>query len=432
MQLNEGQEAAAQAVFQFLLSEDKEFILTGPAGVGKTFMMQHIADNIMEQYRNGCRLLGIPIRLNKFQFTATTNKAAEVLRNSTGEDVMTVHSYLGLKVREDFKKGTYKLETTGASVIHTGVVLFVDESSMIDTILKGFIDKFMDDTCKIIYVGDHCQMAPVGEIISPIYQNPRHFVALTQPVRNAGQPALMALCNQLRATVETGIFKPIIEVPGVIDYIGDVELKDLLDNQFVDEDINARILCYTNARVQEYNEYIREVRGYPDVFQPGEILVNNNGIEFGKIMMRVEQQFRVMEIVKQPYDKEIDKPSGTTMEVYDIRIRATGGSEYFELVVSIPTDPAHYTRLCKYYASRREWDTFWHLKKNYPDLRQKDAATVYKAQGSTYEWVICDLANIDAKCFDADQVARMVYVAASRPTTRLYLYGRLTGKFNRS
>lgn len=431
MQLNEGQEAAAQAVFQFLLSEDREFILSGPAGVGKTFMMDYIATNIMEQYRNGCKLLGIPITLNRVQFTATTNKAAEVLRNSIGQDAMTIHSFLGLKVREDFRKGTYKLEPTGASVVHSHTVLFCDESSMIDKVLHGFISKFLDNSCKIIYVGDHCQMAPVGETLSLIYENPKHFVTLTQPVRNAGQPALMALCNQLRDTVETGVFKPIQEVPGVIDYIDDTKLKDLLDNQFCDEDLNARILCYTNARVQEYNEYIREVRGYPDLFQPGEILVNNNGMEFGKIMLRVEQQFRVMEIVKQPYDLELDPRTGTSLEVYEIRIRAVG-RESFEIVVKIPTDPEHYNKLCKHYASLKNWDIFWHLKKNYPDLRQKDAATVYKAQGSTYEWVIADLANIDAKCFDPEQVARMLYVAASRATTRIYFYGRLTGRYNRS
>jgi hypothetical protein len=44
--------------------------------------------------------------------------------------------------------------------------------------------------------------------------------------------------------------------------------------------------------------------------------------------------------------------------------------------------------------------------------------------------VFLDLGNI-GKCTDDDQVARMLYVGASRATTRLVLYGQLPARFAR-
>lgn len=99
-----------------------------------------------------------------------------------------------------------------------------------------------DNTCKIIYLGDHCQMAPVFEKISPIYETPKGFTLLTQAMRNAGQPALMNLCTQLRHTVETLEFYAIEEVPGVIDYVSGDDAYQCIIDIFKVEDPSARIL----------------------------------------------------------------------------------------------------------------------------------------------------------------------------------------------
>ncbi|TJX12618.1 MAG: hypothetical protein E5W21_36750, partial [Mesorhizobium sp.] len=48
--LNDGQKAAADAFLEFLFSDDKEFIISGPAGVGKTYLMNYIIDNTMPRY----------------------------------------------------------------------------------------------------------------------------------------------------------------------------------------------------------------------------------------------------------------------------------------------------------------------------------------------------------------------------------------------
>jgi ATPase subunit of ABC transporter with duplicated ATPase domains len=47
LSLNQGQEEATNAVFQFLFSADKEFSVSGPAGTGKTTLMKHIFDHTL-------------------------------------------------------------------------------------------------------------------------------------------------------------------------------------------------------------------------------------------------------------------------------------------------------------------------------------------------------------------------------------------------
>lgn len=424
MTLNSGQNTAATAVFQFLMSDDKEFRLSGPAGVGKTYMLQHIMQTVMQEYQDACKLLDIAPKITTIDLTATTNKAAEVLRTSSGFPTSTIHSFLNLRVYDDYNTGKSKINKTGAWVVHSNVLIFVDEASMVDTPLHRLLLEGTDNTCKIVYVGDHCQMAPVFESISPIYKDrSTNFVELIEPVRNADQPALMNLCSQLRDTVKTGIFKPIVSVKGVIDYIDDTELQNILDTQFIDEHVDGRVLCFTNYRVHEYNDYIRDIRGYGADFTEGEVLISNSAyLHNNKPSLSVEQEVEVFSVEGDPYMKTISTDN-TKMEVYKLQLNNING-----IIVEIPKDKQHYNELLKYYKGRKDWSVFYHLKNNYPDLRQKDAATVYKAQGSTYDFVILDLTNIGT-CRKPDQVARMLYVGASRPKTRIYLYGQLPERY---
>ena len=45
--LNQGQQAASDNFFEFLLSDEKEMIISGPGGCGKTHLMGHMIDEVM-------------------------------------------------------------------------------------------------------------------------------------------------------------------------------------------------------------------------------------------------------------------------------------------------------------------------------------------------------------------------------------------------
>tara|TARA_B110000902_G_scaffold89221_1_gene105950 strand:+ start:5459 stop:6775 length:1317 start_codon:yes stop_codon:yes gene_type:complete len=423
LSLNQGQEEAANAVFQFLFSADKEFSVSGPAGTGKTTLMKHIVDHTLKEYQDSCTLLGKRYIDYELVLCATTNKAAEVLAQSTGLETKTIHSFMNLKVFDDFKTGESKVSRTNSWTVHNNSLIFIDEASMIDSKLYEHIIQGTDNTCKIVYLGDHCQMNPVMEDISPVYRKPKHSAILTEPMRNAGQPALIALCDALRHTVETQEFFQITAVPGVIDYLPPAQAEQFIDSTFNEEESGARVLVYSNNRAKEYLEYIRNLRGYPDLFSVGERLISNSSLQFGKIHFRVEEEFVVESIVKQPYDLAFNTADkNATLQVYEASIKSVRSKSSFTMI--IPVDMDHYKALMKFYAKQKNWTVFYHLKNNYPDLRQKDAATVYKAQGSSYDTVFLDLNNI-GKCTDSDQLARMLYVGASRAKSRLVLFGEL-------
>lgn len=422
--LNAGQQHAADKCMEFLFSSEKEFIISGPAGVGKTYLMSYIIDNIIPRYHEMCKIMGIKAEYDDVVMTATTNKAADVLSKSVKRPTQTACSFFNLTVKDDYATGQSYLKQTSMWKIHQRKVIFVDESSMVDTAQWM---KFHEGTanCKLIYVGDRHQLAPVHEDLSPVYKHNAPMVELLQPVRNANQPALMAVCQQLRDTVGSGVFKPIQIVPGVIDLLDGQQMQDEIYHQFQQQTHEARILAYTNKRVIEYNDHIRAIRQLPSVFTAGEFLVNNTVYHHRKGTISVEME---LEVLKNhgPDRILIDKEHDVYLDVNFLDIQDSFGDIITR--VASPTNRTHFDQLVKHYARMKNWRQMYELKNNFADLRPRDAATVHKSQGSTYDTVFVDLGNIST-CNIPNQVARMLYVAFSRAKTRVFLYGNLANKY---
>lgn len=419
--LNQGQKEAAEAFFQFLFSEEKEFIISGSAGVGKTYLMEYIINNTLPRYYEICKLMGLPPVYNEIIMTATTNKAAEVLASIIKRATQTIHSFLNLRVVDDYTTGETSTIKTNAWMIHSNKIIFIDECSMIDKGLYGVIHEGTQN-CKIVYVGDHNQLAPVQESLSPIYKHNTPFYELTQQMRNNKQPALMAVCDQLRQTVQTGRFMPIHTEMGVIELLDGPQMEALVQQHFAQQTLNSRILAYTNKRVLDYNDHIRTIRNLPVAFQPGELLINNSVFKLNKRSIAVEAG---IEILKNN-GSDVVKIGDVTLDV-DIIDFKTHLADYFS-GVKVPKDKDHYIKLIKYFASRKNWEKYFYLKNEFPDFRPRDAATVHKSQGSTYDTVFIDLGNIST-CRQPDQAARMLYVAFSRAKSKVYLYGELSPKY---
>lgn len=427
--LNQGQQNGADLFFEFLHSDGDVFAISGTAGTGKTFLMSVLHTRIMEEYRSSCRLLGQVPRYTDAVFTATTNKAAEVLSEAINQSVKTIHSFLGLKVKEDYKTGKTFLQETQNTTPKSGLIVFIDECSMIDRELLMWIRKLLKG-CKLVFVGDHAQMAPVGEDRSELYNglDKSTLVVLTEPVRNAGQPALVQLCAQLRETVETGIFKPIEPVDGAIYYLTDEEMVSGLHHVFQDLDPSSRILCYTNSRVQAFNGYIREeVRHRPAKPMPGDIMVVAQAYASGKTNLSVESE---MEIVETSEPRQFSIANEVFVWGWSLTIRRPG-SQGEGISVDVTSEPHIVSEELKSLSRRKRWGEFFDLKAKFADLRPKDACTVYKAQGSTYDTVFVDLGNIGTS-HDAGQVARMLFVAISRARSTVYLHGQLHGRYHNS
>lgn len=410
-------------------THQRELCISGPGGVGKTTLMGAVIDETIPRYYQMCELMNLPRIYEEVNMTATTNKAAEVLGRSTNRPTQTLHSLLKLRVFNDHLTGKTKISRGRDWAPLVKKVIFVDEASMMDSLLrKRLLESAVN--CKIIYVGDHCQLAPVGEEISPIYKDNLPFFELTQPMRNAEQPALMAVCQQLRETVITGIntgspkFHPIQVVPGVIDHMNQAEMTAEVARLFKDPSVRDRILCYTNKKVNRLNEYIRTVlRGMPPELTVGEYVVNNAAVINKKMTLRVEEEFEVTAlgpVVNHPIP-------GTSESVMVRNVTLSGQHGVFENV-PVPVDRDEVTRLIKDFTKQQDWTSKFYMSETFPDLRPRDACTVYKAQGSTYDTTLIDLSDI-SDCWDSNVVARMLYVAFSRAKNRIVLFGDLKGKY---
>lgn len=419
MQLTADQKRAADEFAVFMASHDSEFAISGPAGVGKTALLRYLRDN--RDHIVVCELLG-KRPITTWAFTATTNKAAEVLGAALGDEAKTIHSFFGFRVKPDFATGQTRIIKPPNHQVITDTVIVLDEASMVDPQLLRMIRESTLN-CKLIFVGDHCQMAPVMEDDSPVFREVTPVV-INQVVRSQHAPAITALNMQLRETVETGVFKPMQAVPGVIDFLTPAQAETEIRAHFIDQRGNARILAYTNRKVVALNRWIRNERQLPERLTEGEIVVANNAAEIldssSNQKTRVEQELTVLRVDPDTTETIVAKDK-RWFEVPCYNVLTTGG------LLRVPIDPYGLTQLSKLFAKLADWPAHFKCKEDFADLRPLDACTVYKAQGSTYTTVFIDLSDIGT-CTNAAQAARMLYVACSRPTHRICFFGELPAR----
>src|SRR5690606_33791538 len=363
--------------------------------------------------------------------TAMTNKAAEVLSQATGRPTSTIHSHLGLKVIEDYETGAMKLQTTRNTSIHSREIIFIDEASMIDKKLRQFLKQLVDSTCKIVYVCDDRQLAPIGEDLSVIFKEGHEVIELTEQMRSNGSSSLMALHEQLRESVLTKKFLPNIAAGKVIIHITDGgEADNVVNDLFGDPEHKGRILAYSNKTVLEYNDHIRQLRGLPPLFTAGEHLVCNTSFPVRNIAMKrniaVEEQITLTEIdEKIQLFKVFSSHGSCEIEYQNAKILDAFGNEF---AVKLAVDRTHLAQVVRWLANRKDWVNYFDVKENFPDFRMRDACTVHKAQGSTYDFAFIDADNL-SRCNDPNTAARLLYVAVSRAKHRVYLYGQLAAKY---
>jgi len=422
--LNPGQRLAAEKIRRFLLSRDKEFVLSGAGGTGKTYLTEKIIKDVLPQAKQVAKLMGNTLPDWDVCLTATTNKAATVLASATGRTAGTIHSHISVKPYTDYQTGQVKLSPRkNVWRVLSNQLIFCDEASMIETSLLSWIRKSTDDSCKIIFMGDHCQMDPIGESFSPVFSNPKNFAVLDQPMRNSGQPALIRLCAQMRHAVEHDEFFPIPSVPGVIDHLNASQAQAEVESHFATEREYSRILAYTNDRVNYYNDFIRPLRGRPDRLVKGECVINNSMVQFKNSILHPEMELKIINVDERPFVIYFSRSKNPVkLECYSVSLESECKDRYNN--VSVPVNRIDYKNALNVLKGKKDWASYYYLKESIPDLRPRDSATVYKAQGSTYDTVYVDLQDL-SKSQTRLHLARMLYVAVSRARQRVAFFGEL-------
>ncbi|MDE6004835.1 MAG: AAA family ATPase, partial [Oscillospiraceae bacterium] len=126
-------------------------VLSGAAGTGKTTVIRAIVNNIKRVHGQGTGIL----------LLAPTGKASERIKNQTGEESRTIHSYLASNgwINENF---TFK--RSGGRSGQNLNTLIIDESSMIDLNLFATLIRSINwnSVQRLILVGDPNQLPPIG------------------------------------------------------------------------------------------------------------------------------------------------------------------------------------------------------------------------------------------------------------------------------
>ena len=114
-------------------------ILTGGPGTGKTTVLKAIA-YVLRRLKNETSIV----------FTAPTGKAARRIKESTGENAVTIHKKLGLGYSSSNPDNFFE------------DVLFIDESSMLDVDIASALFQAVKSGRKLVLVGDVDQLPSVG------------------------------------------------------------------------------------------------------------------------------------------------------------------------------------------------------------------------------------------------------------------------------
>ena len=126
----------------YCLQNTNPTLITGKAGTGKTTVIKAI----VECYSNKRSVDNICL-------LAPTAKASQRMTESCGIEAYTIHS--GIRKGEDF---CYYNKTNTLPF----TLIIIDECSMVDSLLMYDLLNAIDESAKIIFMGDHRQLEPVG------------------------------------------------------------------------------------------------------------------------------------------------------------------------------------------------------------------------------------------------------------------------------
>lgn len=169
--LNDGQRNAALG-----FAAHRFGVISGGAGVGKTFTMKAVCEVAEES--------GLRVGL-----CAPTGKAARKLARSSERQALTIHRLLQPKYDEE--RGEFVFTCNEKNPLALDLVI-VDEVSMVDVRLMRSLLLAVPKACRLLLVGDHHQIPSVGagailrDLLAARTRYPESVHVLTEVVRQAG------------------------------------------------------------------------------------------------------------------------------------------------------------------------------------------------------------------------------------------------------
>jgi hypothetical protein len=447
------------------------YTLSGFSGTGKT----SISLQLIKEAHN-CNIISIVV-------AAPTHKAKKVISNATGLEGETIQSLLGLSPNvelADFDINKPEFAAKRKPSIEYYKMLILDEVSMLNKdlweMLKVQARRF---NVKILSLGDSLQLPPVKEDMSLVFTDPNitYKYELSQVERQKDGNPLLLMYDSIRKniTAEHDQFyrEDKVEVISRPDHEGSNDprnpqvemghrfLSNL--NQFGKQVVEAfksedfqfdpnfcKVLCWTNYRVEFWNQSIRktlvadlakkpnisqEVLLHSNILIPHELLMGyatytdglQNSGEYKVIAMQYDEK-KVWYGDKKQYSAEIrgyrvcllDVDLDTTLNTFiidpeddNITTFTKVFNSYLFLAKTLKKWPAYFAFKGEHLLMKEIRDAHGQLvcKK---DLDYAYAQSIHKCQGSTFDQVFVDLENVNLNKNVVER-NKLKYVALSRP-----------------
>jgi exodeoxyribonuclease-5 len=350
-------------------------------------------------------------------------------------------------------------------------IYIIDESSMINRGLVLFLEKYCKkNECKIIYVGDSHQLAPVGEKYSSAFKGLTLF-SLTEIVRQGEDNPVSYLLDLLRYDITHRSYN-------FLNYISKIREKfstdmtkgyQVCDKQtfankvytnFNDEQLTtnvdfAKVIGYTNVCVSAWNKFIRNsvVKGCDkSIITKNDLIISYTTIvnKFNEAVIKNSEEYIIHDIVNYVHPTY-------NIKGFMIKFQAIHGgnvtqplfvvdhSDRFaiQMYVKISNELIDAAKNANASIKSQRWKDYYAFKESCllltnilsgdgktvifgRDLDYGFSLTSHKSQGSTFDTALVDVDDMvfDKNGYvytDAEEVNRRLYVACSRCKNKLYL-----------
>lgn len=312
-------------------------IITGGAGVGKTTVIQNIIECYSMHYKKKNVLLIAP-----------TGKAARRLAEKTKMPATTIHGALR-KVPDD----DYVFYNSKNLLPYR--LIIVDESSMVDTSLMYDLLSAVEKSSKIIFVGDHNQLYPVG-YGEPFFDFMKTLGVYRLTINHRQAEGTDILNNAKNALAGM----PLECGRGVtVRHISFMEIGDLLtrdeDTQIISpyNDLNRQINAFLRKGEEQLNEgdkimTIRNTKSYCNGDIGTVVSANSKGVTIEIEGKRI--------VVKNSHRKDITL-------AYAITVHKMQGSEAKRVMVFLPENDSMVDKRLLYTAvtrAREELEVYYY------------------------------------------------------------------------
>lgn len=365
--------------------------ISGYAGTGKSTLIKFI-------------IAALGLEPHQVCYVAYTGKAAQVLKQKGCPNPITAHKLLYRA--KPMPNGTYKFEAKSKLEGHYEIIV-VDEVSMLP---KEMWLKLLSHRVHVIACGDPFQLPPIDkDSDNHVLDNPHVF--LDEIMRQAYDSEIIRFSMWIREG------KPINQFPASGSQVMMIQPQEIVTGMY---DWADQILCATNAKRNEINNFMRQIKGFGPEPQVGDKIIS----------LRNQWEF---------FSNNIQEPAPLTNGTIGTIEIANKSNIFVPYWVSEKPIPVLYTTMLDEnndrfdyipidYTSITTGEKFLNGKQEYLMKKNKKCAeppfefayaygiTCHKAQGSEWEKV---LVYEERFPFDKEEHARWAYTAATRASEKL-------------